>query len=246
MLTRSWTERFPDTKELLWFQNLQDLHALTREWVAELKSGTLSELVLKSVPPAFSREADDWIFDLEKWENPETPLRDLVNDLSVTDYLASLERAIKQAQAWVLATGVQGNAEERKITLSRLEQASWRMGRSVGERRWLKHAGKLNWADLKVVFLTTLESALHPNQGLEAYLFHRLTENSISLELLDCAHTHGEYRHPLFPFSSELCALHSHFLKGFLYSLSPTIQLEHIMADKYSSSARCRQTWTKR
>jgi len=186
---------------------------------------------------------------LEMWSDPSRELFTLIDDLSIHDYLATMESYVKQIQAWVLTSSLiasQNSREERKITLSRLEQASWRVGRATGENRWHKTKELADWSDLKVSFLSSLESPLHPHLAADAYLIHRLTSEEISLELLDCAHTRSEYTTTQFPFSNELCVLHSHWLKGFAYSLSPMIRIEQRNGDQHSPARRCTQIWTKR
>jgi hypothetical protein len=240
MLASSWIERYPQTKDLIWFQNLRDLHGLTLEWIAELKAGDLQSYILNCVPPKLAAEARDWLWNLEKWDASPAELHTLINDLSVKDYLLQMESMIKKTQAWCLAGSLASDGD-RKITLSRLEQASWRTGRTVGEKRWSSPYHRPDIADLKTVFLTSIDGALHPNSALEPYLFQRLTRDSIRLELLECAHRWPEISTHEFQFASELCVLHSHWTKGFLYSLNPSIQLEHRVADTH-----CQQLWTKR
>ena len=225
---QNWLSRIPNAKDFIYFRELRELHRITEEWTVELKSPELPELKDQI---ALARKnqlpGSDHLWVFEVWD--ERPLEDLIDDLSVQGFLAEIEMAIHSLQKQALSIALDQkpqDSEAFKITLSRLEQASWKSGRRAAEALWKNTSPRL-LTDLKSVFLCTLENATHPGKGLYAYVLNRVAEKHIELDLIDCHHV------------TELCLLHFHWLKGFVYGLNPTVQIEQ------KGHPRCHQTWTQ-
>jgi hypothetical protein len=164
-------------------------------------------------------------------ENPsERGLEALLDDTSVEDVLARLERTIWAAQAYTLSQLLERTpAEERSVLDSILEQISWRLGRNFSERRWAKLSedSRKNLRRLLLAFGDTPFGSVpfgSANEG-HSFLLLRATEHEAKIELHHCPHQ-SSYSEVL-TIADELCAIHHHWIRGFAYGLHNRLQVAH-------------------
>jgi len=230
---QNWLKRTPSAKDRLRYRCLIELHQITLEWITELKLPDLQKQIAMATEKTLPGSDHLWVF--ESWESAR--FEDVIDDLSPGDFLTEVEKAIQSIQKQVLDLALihqPKGSEEFKVILSRMEQASWRSGRRTAELLWKDTQPQL-LRDLKAIFLSTIETAIHPGKGLDAYLFSRVAAQRIELDLIDCPH-HWVLQ---FHHADELCWLHFHWLRGFVYALNPAVQIDQKTPGKYLSRTRC-------
>jgi hypothetical protein len=227
-----WHQRKALLKHHRWFRNLVDFHSITRAWIEE------SHLNQSAHPQASLQDLDD----LKLLETlPDARLELLLDDTSPEDLLGRLEYAVWSVQGWTYSTLFErqnGAKDAAGALASKLEQATWKQGQSVAEKRW-NRIGEDSRSDLRAIFLTMIDSPIALSLGEDAFLLKRGLSSHVEFEFRACPH---ESRFPeANPASNELCALHSAWVRGYLYGLNPKAQLEYF--PRTASRPRCSQIW---
>jgi hypothetical protein len=230
-----WNQRTALLKHHRWFRNLMDFHSITRAWIEECqpKGG------------ATPQHSPHYSEDLKLLETlPDARLELLLDDTSPEDLLTRLEHSVWSVQGWTYSTlsdrqGGKGATPAAASTLwSTLEQATWKQGQAVAEKRW-QRIGESSRSDLRAIFLTMIDSPIALSLGEDAFLLKRGLPTHIEFEFRACPH---DARFPETTSSTdELCALHSAWIRGYLYGLNPKAQLEYL--GRNADRPRCSQIW---
>lgn len=239
MRENPWHIRRATHRHYRWYENILDLHALTRSWLSELNAERPAHLLAPAVAP----EIRDSLRKLERVAQSAAPagesLESLLDDTSPDDLLMRLEHAVHLVQAITLRSMLDRveSASARSLT-GQLEQASWRTGRDCAARRWPTLA-RAPVEDLHGVVAATRGNPFHGSGDSDPLLVQRLVSHELRAELRACPH-----QSPIpatRAVADELCALHAHWLRGFSYALNSRVVIEHFPAPE--PGARCRQRW---
>lgn len=226
-----WHQRKALLKHHRWFRNLVDFHAITRAWIEEGKLDS-------SANPYVSE-------DLKLLETmPDTRLEALLDDTAPEDLLGRLEYSVWAVQGWTYSTLFQrigsgkGASANEEALRSLIEQATWKQGKATAEKRWARLAEESR-ADLRAIFLTLIDSPIALSLGEDAFLLRRGLPHELEFEFRACPHI---LRFPEeIPATSELCALHSSWIRGYLYGMNHRAQLEYFPQSE--ARPRCSQHW---
>ncbi len=228
MREQPWHLRRLSTEHYLWYRNLLDLHALTREWLNELKlNGNPPRLIERTHPayPDLASEADLNLQTLEK----------LLDDTDPNDLLGRLEKAIWTVQSWVLwKTKAQKRPQSELKTI--LEQASWRAGRDCAHRRWkILHpeSDSIHPGDLRSILASFHDSPLSGFPKMEGFLIRRATATEVELQIRNCPDQQEQegLKKEIAPF---LCELQGYWVRGFVYYFNPRVSVDR---------KNCRENW---
>jgi hypothetical protein len=174
-------------------------------------------------------------------DQPDEAIDTFLDDTLPEDMLGRLERAVWAVQSWTLNRLLdRASAAEKPSLRAMLEQIAWKSGRKAAAARW-KDLPAASREDLRGLLLAMTDSPFTGQLGLDAFLVRRALPREIELELRVCPHQipHPETRGQ--PIAEELCGLHAHAMRGFLYELNNGVSLEHQCAGK--DSGRCTQRW---
>ena len=220
-----WHQRKALIKHHRRFRNLVDFHDITRAWVDEAR-----------IDSAANPHLTEEIRLLETV--PDARLETLLDDTSPEDLLGRLEYSVWAIQAWTFST-IFGRIKDRPENLSSaLEQVTWKQGKSMAERRWNRISARSR-SDLRALFLTLVDSPIALSLGEDAFLLKRGLLQDLEFEFRACPHV---LRFPeVMPASSQLCALHSAWIRGYLYGLNPRIQMQY--NPRAAAETRCSQHW---
>lgn len=215
------------------FRNLADFHHLTLAWLEELKEVKPSHLMTRG-PHTHHPEiaANFWMLD----SLSEVNIEPLLDDTSPDDFLGRLDQTVWALQAWALLELKEKTPKEQRSNLfSILQQCAWNVGRKCAENRW----GALpvhSRQDLRVLLYALADSPMSGSLYGNAFLIRRAIANEIQIELKICPHLcpHTEVA----PSADDLCQLHTHWIKGFLYTINNQISVEHQI-----EKPRCIHRW---
>jgi hypothetical protein len=231
-----WNQRRALLTHHRWFKNLTDFHAVTRSWFedTQIEKAPYSLERLEQMSSVHSAE------DFKLLETlPDARLESLLDDTSPEDLLKRLEYSVWTAQAWSL-TSLMGRAPqsgkheaEQKLT-SVLEQATWKQGRAVAEKKWALAEKQ----DLRALFLTLVDSPVALSLGEDAFLLRRGLTTELEFEFRACPHF-SKYPEVI-PVADALCFFHSAWIRGYVYGLNHQVQVEY---HPKTESNRCWQRW---
>ena len=217
-----WHQRKALLKHHRWFRNLLDFHDITRAWV------TAGELDLASNP--FLSE------DLKLLESiSDVRLEMLLDDTSTEDLLGRLEHSVWAVQGWTYQM-LKDPAQPSLMKI--LEQTTFIRGKAVAEQRWSR-IGKPLRKDLRAIFLTLVDSPMSLSLGEDAFLLKRGLADDVEFEFRACPHAihfAGEVAG-----ASDLCALHSTWIQGYVLGMNGNAQIEYI--PRTHEGMRCTHHW---
>jgi hypothetical protein len=233
-----WNQRKALLTHHRWFRNLTDFQSITRSWLEE-SQGKRAPHQVERVAAAHFPENFKFLETL-----PDARLESLLDDTTPEDLLNRLEYSVWAAQAWTFASLMNHMAADEKEKLqSVLEQATWKQGRLVAEKRW----SLAEKQDLRALFLTLVDSPVALSLGEDAFLLRRGLSDDLEFEFRFCPHFS---RFPeVKPVADELCFLHSAWIKGYIYGLNTQVKIEYRPAPLAETQAsqthsRCGQHWT--
>jgi hypothetical protein len=226
-----WNQRKALLTHHRWFKNLTDFHAITRSWLEETQSEKASYSLERLERTSSVHSAEDFKL-LETL--PDARLESLLDDTTPEDLLKRLEYSVWTAQAWTY-TSLMGRASPEKL-MSVLEQATWKQGRAVAEKK-----GSLaEKQDLRAIFLTLIDSPIALSLGEDAFLLRRGLTSEIEFEFRACPHF-SKYPEVI-PAASALCFFHSAWIRGYVYGLNHQVQIEYHACNGKEGN-RCWQRW---
>ena len=225
-----WHVRLPKAEHDQWFKNLIDLHELTNHWVRDLKVDRPAHFM----PRGLSPEARDHLWILDTLSSAK--LEHLLEESHPEELLPQLEKTIWAVQSWTLTHILKDDSKNSNSPLMNLlEQSSWKAGRMNGEARWgkTKNFGQF---DLSAIYFAIQDSPLSGYPRSEAPLVRRATADRVEIELHYCPHqlSISEIRTQ----EDLLCRMHSHWCRGFVYTLNQRVSVEHSFG-----TPRCTQRW---
>jgi hypothetical protein len=226
----SWNVRLPKAEHDQWFKNLIDLHELTNHWVRDLKVDRPAHLMSRGLSPEVQSQL--WILDTLS----SVTLDQLLEETHPEEFLPQLEKTIWTVQSWTLNHILRKeNQNLNSPIVNLLEQISWKAGRMNGESRWSK-AKNFGRFDLSAIFFALQDCQLSGYPQSASPLIRRATHETVEIELHHCPHqlSISEIN------SNEnlLCLLHSHWCRGFIYTLNQRVSVEHS-----TGTPRCHQRW---
>ena len=194
-----WHLRVPNNEHHQWYQNLVDLHQLTREFMS-----------LKNLPPG-------------RITPEKFTIETFIDDDTVQETLGKLEHTVWKTQAEVLLS-VSAPIDS---TQPLLKQQALKMGQTCFKSRWneIEHLEVRKLQDLREILLCLRDSPFSGYPHGDGFFIKRSTAKEVQLELQFCPHRlqYSEIK----PVSDLLCQLHSEWMLGFVQELSPSIRLEH-------------------
>ena len=213
-----WHLRIPHFEHQHRFKNLVDLHDLSWRWAH------LSEIKLDSHHPSLkalkSIRSDLWMLDLL----PQAQLESYLIELHPEEVLSRLEKIVWITQSWLLQHLLEMHTQKESPILSTLEQESWRAGKECALRRWSPFLMKRKKPSLSEVALAFSNSPFSHYPHGDPFQVQRATSSHAWLTRQSCPHTS---HHPeVLEKADELCSLHTHAMKGFAFSLRPSLQIE--------------------
>jgi hypothetical protein len=229
----AWNDREASYPHHFRFEQLLELHHLTEAWIDALRQAG-ADRPSHALDRGLSREITDQLWMLGSLD--PRGLESLLDDTSPEDVLGRLERTVWSVQSYTLAKLLERtHDEETRVLRSVLEQTSWKSGRNCAEKRWgiLRPATRRS---MRRLVLTLNDTPFGGSPDCSGFLMTRVTDHEARFDLLRCAHqsSHNEVR----LVADELCAFHSHWLKGFAYGLNPAVQVETAR-----ENGRCRNRW---
>lgn len=226
MREQLWNARLASTQHFRWYRNLSDIHALTRSWLTEDESKSAFPAQSLPFPETAAMLAG---LDSQAAESDDSRLNRILDDTNPDDTLGRLDLVVNTVQATTAARA--GSTEA-------LREASEKSGAAYGVLRW-RDADEGVRGNLRGI-LSLMDGA--PLFGQGSFLVHRSTVHELSTELLRCPHTSSIRE--VQAQADRLCELHSCWLRGYLKSLNPSIQLEYKARDSGDSkSQRCLMKW---
>lgn len=251
-----WHSRIPSNQNQIWFRNLIDLHQLTLSWLKAVNREQPAHFIPRGVQPNPDVSSSLWMLDLLGSEglDPSTELDNLMDDTSPEDVLARLDRTVWAVQSWtlnkLLRPAKESEAQAPRLsqvrsaelpradlaTMNALEQNSWKCGREVCAQRWPGLQEDVR-VDLRGVLSAFRDTPLNRSGIREGFLVKRATERQVEIHLLHCPHQ-TPYEE-VSPMADHLCALHAHWIRGYLYSINTKITVE---SDRRGE--RCEQRWS--
>jgi len=231
MREHPWHLPSSTTKHTIWFRNLADFHELTLAWLKELQIERAPHLLPRT--HAVIPTQDLWMLD----SLVETKMDTFLDDTTPSDMLGRLEHTVWTVQGWTLLSLMEraGPAESQSL-LNVLESTAWKLGRKVGQRRWegLADSGK---QDLRSLVLALADSPFFGGtRSWDGILVRRATASEMLIELHRCPH-HASQPEVL-ACADPLCQLHTHWIRGFIYSLNSEVRIEI-----QKQEPRCVQRW---
>lgn len=226
MRSQLWHVRQSSTEHHRWFENLLELHSLTLSWVSHLESDQRTTThQLRRI--AHLPEIADSLKILEQLTQRKIPenIENVLAEEYPEEFLKRLESTVWSAQAWSIR-GVMEQIEpsEQGALLNRLEQISWREGNKIAAKRWPYFPENAR-QDLRGILASLHLLPLWGASPHSPYLLRRVLSRRLELELLCCPHQHRSME--VRPFATELCSLHTHWLRGFVYHLNTKILLDY-------------------
>ena len=224
----SWHLRTPHFEHIQRFQNLIDLHQITRRWANHFQV-LISHPEFKSNP---SLNPDAWMLDLLEQPQLEAFLVESYPD----ELLDRLERLILKTQTLLLNSLLSANKTNKDSTLSTLEQESWRAGKECAEQRWKTLISIRKKISLTETALAFYHSPFSNYPHSEPFLVQRSTSDQVWLTRQNCPHSCEipEVK----TLADTLCSLQMHWMRGFSFSLNSSVQIE--VQDPLKS---CTQRW---
>lgn len=236
-----WHLRKPDHEHYRVFRNLVEIHAITQGWLSTIEKDQKRHTYL--MPRVQTQNIDENLWMLEKLSSTYTPedLDRLLDDQTPDELLGKLEKTIWIVHAWTLTElKKQTSAEEQSALGNLLEQSSWKSGRDCAQNRWKSLVEKPR-ESLQSLIHCFMDSPMHLHAERSPFLIRRATDSEVTLELLSCPHQ------SLFPEvraqAVDLCALHTHWMRGFVYTLNT-----QAVADYHPSTGEkinCVLNWKK-
>jgi hypothetical protein len=259
--TPAWHERRATTQHHRWYRNLVELHGLTQAWIRELggepegAGGRPRHLLQRGIAPSDEVNETLWMLERltrapdvappvsgsEPGDDSVTDLEALLDDTSPDDLLGRLERAVWAVQAWTLSSLIQSTPEpDRPALRNQLEQLSWKAGRDCARRRWSTMPANVR-SDARGVLAALADAPPFGRPETTALLIERAIAAEARFELQVCPHrrTYGELA-LAGPLVDDLCRLHAHWIRGFVYELHPALRAEHRIGE---GGRRCAQSW---
>jgi hypothetical protein len=232
-----WNQRKALLTHHRWFKNLTDFHAMTRSWLEESQGEKASHSLDRLERTSAAHSAEDFKL-LETL--PDARLESLLDDTSPEDLLKRLEYSVSTAQAWTYTSlmgraAQSGNSDAGQKLTSVLEQATWKQGRAVAEKKWALAEKQ----DLRALFLTLIDSPIALSLGEDAFLLRRGLTHEVEFEFRSCPHF-SQYPEVI-PVADALCFFHSSWIKGYVYGLNHQVQVEYF--PRASEGSRCSQRW---
>lgn len=226
MREHPWSLRRPSHEHYRWFNNLLDLHWLTREWIKDLSlrendpSHHLKRAITSGLGETYAV--------LEKiTETSVPPELDLILDeMLPEELLQRLEHLIWVIQSWSVHNILSHTSkDERTAVFHALQQTAWTVGRQCADRRW-KNLEPAAREDLRALSSILQDSPLAKASRSHGFLVVRSTEEELILQLLQCPHRSKYYE--VRPVADELCELHFHWIRGFTYGIHTRLHCEYV------------------
>jgi hypothetical protein len=219
-----WHEPRPTSEHYLWFNQLVELHSLTRQWLTDL------EIETPPAPHQLKRIASPKVH--EKFARLETMMDqaetfDLVRLVDETDpheFLTRLENTVWVVQGWTLRSLLDRiEKKEEAALINLLQQSSFKCGREVAERRWRGVDTTLG-TDFRACLSALFDSPFAGYPRHRSFLIKRSVPDDVQIELLHCPHRMKQVE--VVQVADTLCSLHSHWIRGFVYALNSKIMVE--------------------
>jgi len=218
--TLIWSERKSTLEQERKFKRLITLHTLTDAWIQTLTpkapaSHRIERMARVTLNPNL------WQFEKARLDHLPLHLEELVGAQEIDTFLNELKETIWIIQASTLEsaeTGASDSAELKNV----LEQASWGHGKLHAESIW----GPRGNFSLEEGFQAFMETHVY---GTGIFLPERISSREITL-----IWRHSPLHDPALKNSSSvhlLCALHQHWIKGFLYGVSRDTKVESGITD---------------
>lgn len=249
MREHPWYTRRATTRHHLWFRNLTDLHAITLEWLKELRHDRPAHFLPRGMSENISENL--WMLDQLASQFPSSEggseirgLDSLLDDTSPDDLLGRLEHTVWAVQGWTLS-GIldqisKSSPEDRSAVMNQLEQSSWRAGRDCASRRW-PLLSETSRRDLRGLLSAFHDSPLHGHPDHRSWIERRALNQEAEIELCACPHQcpYAE----ISEIADALCDLHAHWARGFAYTLNDRVSIEHRMGERRigGRASRCIQ-----
>jgi hypothetical protein len=236
-----WHEPRPSLEHYQWFQNLIDFQKISQNWLKDLRldKPNLPHHLKRAVSPKIR----DRFFDLGVALTPQSidQLHEVLDDAHPFEFLSRLEHTVWSFQAWTLRNIFENTLpEEKEAVRNLLEQSAWKSGRTCAEERWMGFSNQ-SAQDLTQILGTFLNCPLWNSSQSNPFLTRRVLPNLIEIELFHCPHQTPYLE--VEPSSHELCHLHSHWIRGFIYSLNTKVIVEHTVRSSEEIDSRCYQRW---
>ena len=228
MREHPWHTRRPTAEHFERFKNVIDAHGITTGWLSDLapeqskQSETESHVLRRAMAPGIHQKMKT----LEEFTQRTVTggLEGLLDESYPDEVLERMENAVWTVQAWLLKSVLEKTEKsERPATRNLLEQSSWKSGRSCALKRWPQFPKKAK-EDLRGIC-----NALQ-GSPMKGFLIRRATAWDLQLELMACPHSN--LRTEVKEMAHELCSLHAHWMRGFIYAFNTTIVLTHEMRPK--------------
>ena len=241
MREHPWHIRRPTTRHYEWYEQLRELHQLTSTWLKEFSVTKPPHLLTRGIPETIS----DSVWMLESLANAtgtsSAGLDDLLDDTSPDDLMSRLEHTVWAVQSWTLYYLLEQTSQDggTQALQNQLEQIAWKCGRDSANSRWkdLPARAREDLRGISATLRSTPMSGFPDNNG---FLIRRAIPNELHIEMVCCPHSSvfSEIR----PVQDELCALHAHWMRGFVYALNTGISLNY--RKKSHDNPHCRYHWT--
>lgn len=223
MREHPWSLRRPTHQHYQWFQNLIDLHALTKSWLSQLDAhGKEQGKLLRIIPPEVRRKLE--ILESLIQASRPADLEILLDSAYPEELLTKLELSIWTVQAWSIQHVQEVTQETEKDALKNLfEQTAWSAGRSCAQQRWVNFPVDAR-NDLQALFHAVENSPLagYPHENFA--IVRRSTPTSLELEWME--YPHHKKTTELELTSSKIFHFHTHWIRGFLYHLNTKIVVD--------------------
>jgi len=242
MRENPWHIRRPTTEHYQRFRNLIDLHQLTCTWLEDLN------LDQPTTPHQIKRVGIPGIAEslrvLENLTSRTVPkdLEDFLDESYPDELLDKLQQTIWVMHSWSLRSIFEQTPRDEWAALRNvLEQSSWKAGRDCCKRRW-KQIPVYATKNLRGILAAFQDSPLSGYPKFSSFLIKRATAMELDLELLQCPHNS--------PFlevetvADDLCPLHTHYMRGYVYHLNTTVLMDYKNGIRGSKKQdRCSQRW---
>jgi hypothetical protein len=239
-----WNRREATLSDRRWFEALIEIHRLTLEGLNAFRLEPPAHLLSRH-PETSNREPFQGLAraleTLALGNASPDQLIDLLDDTQPVDLLSRLEQVVHEFRAAALTT-IRESAPDNRWAENRalLEQLSWNAGKRWGESHW-RESQALSPLDLRPTLQAFRLAPIFPFLPRRPLLVQRELAREARFELLQCPHASplAEVR----ALADDLCALDSHWARGFLYALNPQAQIEEARTEGVQPP-RCLRVWS--
>ncbi len=245
-----WDKRRANFEDVQRFQNLVDLHCLTRHWLVDLNlsESELPHRLIRVLSPA-AHEAYKIFESLTESTVPRN-IDEILDESHPKELLDRLEAMVWTLQSWLLRSLREktSDAEQSALSVS-LEQSSWNAGNRIAQQKWTQRAGDTDAIaprrELEAIFQALKGGALSRYPMPHAFIVVRSLPHELEFEMCHCPHvSRYSMAHPAATIS-DLCLLHSFWIKGFVYGFDPLVKVSYSARTGADPASRCFMRWVR-